>query len=99
MRKNNIRITALAFAVLVVLSCSIRLQAQVEKAPYPAMAPLDQYLISDENVEIALVTPPRAGVRDRFRTGKSGWNFRELGVYTYFFGGWPEIFLGGYLYL
>lgn len=54
MRKNNIRITALAFAILVVSSCSIRLRAQVEKAPYPAMAPLDQYLISDENVEIGL---------------------------------------------
>jgi hypothetical protein len=54
MRKNNIRITALAFVVLVVLSCPICPRAQVEKAPYPAMAPLDQYLIPDENAEIAL---------------------------------------------
>ncbi len=54
MRKNNIRITALAFVVLGVLSCPICPRAQVEKAPYPAMAPLDQYLIPDENAEIAL---------------------------------------------
>src|SRR5271157_3315641 len=54
MRKNNIRIAALALVVLVFLSCPIRSRAQVEKAPYPAMAPLDQYLISDENAEIAL---------------------------------------------
>jgi hypothetical protein len=54
MRKNNIRIAALALVVLVFLSGPICSQAQVEKAPYPAMAPLDQYLISDENAEIAL---------------------------------------------
>jgi hypothetical protein len=54
MRKNNIRIAALALVVLVFLSCPIYSRAQVEKAPYPAMAPLDQYLISDENAEIML---------------------------------------------
>ncbi len=55
MRKNNIRIAALALIVLVFLSCPICLRAQVEKAaPYPAMALLDQYLIPDENAEIAL---------------------------------------------
>src|SRR6266436_4494112 len=55
MWKNNIRIAALALIVLVFLSCPICLRAQVEKAaPYPAMAPLDQYLIPDENAEIAL---------------------------------------------
>jgi hypothetical protein len=54
MRKNNIRITALAFVVVVVLSCPICSRAQVEKTPYPAMAPLDQYLIPDENAEVAL---------------------------------------------
>ncbi len=54
MRKNNIRIAALALVVLVFLSCRICSRAQVEKTPYPAMAPLDQYLISDENAEIAL---------------------------------------------
>jgi hypothetical protein len=54
MRKNNIRIAALALVVLAFLSCPICSRAQLEKAPYPAMAPLDQYLISDENAEIAL---------------------------------------------
>jgi hypothetical protein len=55
MRKINIRIAALALIVLVFLSCPICLRAQVEKAaPYPAMALLDQYLIPDENAEIAL---------------------------------------------
>src|SRR5258708_40100976 len=55
MRKNNIRIAALALIVLVFLSCPICLRAQVEKAaPYPAMALLDQYLIPAENAEIAL---------------------------------------------
>ena len=54
MRKNNIRISALALVVLVLLSCPICSRAQVEKAPYPAMAPLDQYLIADEKAEIAL---------------------------------------------
>jgi len=52
MRKN--RVTALAFVVMVVLSCPVCPRAQVEKALYPAMAPLDQYLIPDENAEIAL---------------------------------------------
>ena len=54
MRKNNIRIAALALVVLVSLSRPICSRAQVEKTPYPAMAPLDQYLIPEENAEIAL---------------------------------------------
>jgi hypothetical protein len=54
MRKNNFRITALTFVVLVFLSCPICSRAQVERASYPSMAPLDQYLIPDENAEIAL---------------------------------------------
>ena len=54
MRKNNIRIMALAFVVPIFSSWLACAQAQVEKAPYPVMAPLDQYLISDENAEIAL---------------------------------------------
>src|ERR1700749_3231911 len=54
MRKNNIKIKAVAFVVPIFLSWLACAQAQVEKAPYPVMAPLDQYLISDENAEIAL---------------------------------------------
>ena len=55
MRKNNVTIIALALIVQVVIpgaTCQVR--AQVEKAPYPAMAPPDQYLMPDENSEIAL---------------------------------------------
>jgi hypothetical protein len=54
MRKNNIRITALAFVVPIFSSWLACAQAQVENVPYPVMAPLDQYLIADENAEIAL---------------------------------------------
>ena len=54
MRKGHITISALAFVVLVILSYPICPRAQVEKAPYPAMAPLDQYLIADEKAEVAL---------------------------------------------
>jgi hypothetical protein len=53
MQKNNIGIAALAFLVLALLFCPIRSQAQPDKAPYPAMAPLDRYLIADENAEVA----------------------------------------------
>lgn len=54
MRKNNIRIMALAFVIPVFSSGSSFVRAQVEKASYPVMAPLDQYLIPDESAEIAL---------------------------------------------
>jgi hypothetical protein len=54
MRKHMIGIAASAFVVLVFLFCPICSRAQVKKASYPAMAPLDQYLIPDENAEIAL---------------------------------------------
>jgi hypothetical protein len=53
MQKNHIAITPFTFIVLV-LFCPIYLRAQVEKTPYPAMAPLDQYLSADEKTEIAL---------------------------------------------
>jgi hypothetical protein len=55
MGKNHVRIVALAFLVQIGLAGATSLaRAQAEKAPYPAMAPLDQYLIPDENAEIAL---------------------------------------------
>lgn len=42
-------------AVLVVVSGSVRLaSAQPDKNPYDRMAPLDQYLIADQNAEVAL---------------------------------------------
>ncbi len=44
----------MAFGALVALACPICPRAQVDKARYPKMAPLDQYLIADEKAEIAL---------------------------------------------
>jgi hypothetical protein len=55
MPKNKVTIVALAFLVQVVLpGATCQAQAQEGKAPYPAMAPLTQYLMPDENSEIAL---------------------------------------------
>ena len=55
MRKCDVMIAAVA-SVLLALSfgATINAAAQAEKTPYPAMAPLDQYLIADKNSEIAL---------------------------------------------
>ena len=54
MRKDNLRITALAFAIPILFLWPACARAQAGKAPYPVMAPLDHYLIPDENAEIAL---------------------------------------------
>jgi hypothetical protein len=55
MRNNHVKVIASSFFVhVVLLGATCQAQGQAEKAPYPAMAPLDQYLISDENSEIAL---------------------------------------------
>jgi len=54
MRKNNIRITTLAFVIPILFLWPACTLAQAAKAPYPVMAPLDQYLIPDEKAEIAL---------------------------------------------
>jgi hypothetical protein len=55
MRKNHVKIIALAFALQIVLpDAGGQAVAQAGKAAYPAMVPLDQYLISDEKSEIAL---------------------------------------------
>ena len=55
MRKNNIAIVASAFLVLAAISgAGSRAQAPAEKAAYPAMAPVDQYLMADQDAEIAL---------------------------------------------
>jgi hypothetical protein len=62
MRKNHVRIIALAFAVQMVLPAAGRLAvAQAGKIAYPAMAPLDQYLIADEKTEIALARSAAPG--------------------------------------
>ena len=54
MRKDHNTISALALVVLILSSCQVCVWAQSQKAPYPAMAPLAQYLIEDEKAEIAL---------------------------------------------
>lgn len=51
---QNIRITALAVVIPVFFLWPPYARAQGAKAPYTAMAPLDQYLIADEKAEIAL---------------------------------------------
>jgi hypothetical protein len=54
MQKQALNFLAFAFVVqLVLLGATCQSGAQAEKA-YPAMAPLDQYLIPDGNSEIAL---------------------------------------------
>jgi len=45
--------TSLIFVLGIVLGSAPRMRAQDAKAPYPSMAPLDQYLM-DRNAEIAL---------------------------------------------
>jgi hypothetical protein len=54
MQKNNVRVTALASVIPILFLWPAYARAQAAKAPYPAMAPLDQYLIPDEKAEIAL---------------------------------------------
>jgi len=55
MQKKMVRFLLLALLVSVLLSCSAcPARAQAEKTAYPAMAPLDSYMIPDENAEIAL---------------------------------------------
>src|SRR6202161_433142 len=54
MRKNNTRIPALAFVIPILFLWPAGARSQASKARYTIMASLDQYLISDEKVEIAL---------------------------------------------
>jgi hypothetical protein len=54
MERKILRMIALSsFALVVVLGAAWQAQAQDAKAPYPSMAPLDQYLI-ERSAEIAL---------------------------------------------
>ena len=66
---NGKRVGAIAvssFAVAVMLGTAWHATAQVAKAPYPSMAPLDQYLMEDRGSEIALArsAAPQAVSRD-----------------------------------
>ena len=54
MRKNKHRMAASALVIPTLFLWPAGARAQTAKARYPAMAPLDQYLIPDEKAEIAL---------------------------------------------
>jgi hypothetical protein len=55
MDRKIVRTIALgSFALVLTLTTAGQAQAQDAKAPYPSMAPLDQYLMPDRNAEIAL---------------------------------------------
>jgi hypothetical protein len=66
MLPKTIALVALAFLVQVILpGPTCQAQAQAEKASYPAMAPLNQYLMPDANSEIALArTAAPASISD-----------------------------------
>ena len=55
MRKKNVGAIAIkSFALLVVLGTAYQAMAQEAPAPYPKMAPIEQYLMTDRDAEIAL---------------------------------------------
>jgi hypothetical protein len=55
MRKNNFKLIAIFFLVpLCTAGATRQARAQAENAAYPAMAPVDAYLIADQSSEIAL---------------------------------------------
>jgi hypothetical protein len=55
MKREIVRTIALPVIVLaVVLFAAWPQQAQDAKAPYPSMAPIEQYLVADQNAEITL---------------------------------------------
>ncbi len=53
-RKMGRPITRATFVLVAVLSAPAWIEAQGAKAPYPSMAPIEQYLMSDRSDEIAL---------------------------------------------
>jgi hypothetical protein len=62
--QKNVTLVALAFLLPIAFAEATR-QAQAQTTPYPAMAPLDQYLMPDKNVEIALArTAAPASISD-----------------------------------
>ena len=55
MRKKKVGAIAIkSFALLVVLGTAYQAMAQDATTSYPNMAPIDQYLITDQGAEIAL---------------------------------------------
>ena len=67
MKRKIVRtITLGSFALIVMLGAAWQAHAQDTKTPYPAMAPVDQYLIADPNAEIVLArsAAPESIARD-----------------------------------
>jgi hypothetical protein len=59
MRKKKFSAIAIkSFALLVVLGTAYQAMAQDATTPYPNMAPIDQYLMTDQGAEIALARSP-----------------------------------------
>lgn len=77
MRKNHFKLIVLIFLIQFYLPHATRqASAQTEKTAYPAMATVDQYLMADQNAEIALArTAAPASISDEAEVmvlGKSG---------------------------
>ena len=54
LRKKGHAIAIKSFALLVVLGTAYQARSQDATTPYPKMAPIDQYLMTDQGAEIAL---------------------------------------------
>ena len=85
MRKNDFKLIALVFLVhLCLLGGTRQAPAQAEKAGYPAMAPVDAYLIADQNTEIALARSAApasiASAAEVMVLGKSGFTTAVKGT-------------------
>lgn len=64
MQKKTITLVALA-SLISLVGATRPVQAQADKSPYPAAAPLDQYLMADRDAEVALArTAAPASVSD-----------------------------------
>ena len=67
MREKKVHAIAInSFALLVVLGTACQATAQDATTPYPKMAPIDQYLMTDRGAEIALArsAAPESIARD-----------------------------------
>jgi hypothetical protein len=81
MRKNQIYLGAVAFLLQALFFGPL---CRAENAPYPAMAPLDRYLIADEKAEIALArSAAPASVSDQAEVmalGRNGYSVVAKGT-------------------
>ncbi len=85
MRKNDFKLIAFVFLIqLCVPAKTLLAQAEAEKAMYPSMAPVDAYLIADQNAEIALArsAAPASIAKDAevMVLGKSGFTTAVKGT-------------------